>query len=260
MNLFPDGTPALVTAASSGLGYATALELAREGARVALCSRDLDRAQAAAQRIEAETGRTVLALQADVREAAACRDVVQKAAEALGGLGVLVCNAGGPPPGGFEKFDDDAWESAFQLTLMSTVRLTRAALPHLRQNGGRVLTIVSSSVRRPLPNLTLSNVFRPAVHGLMKSLSIELAPQVAVNCIAPGRVLTERIQELDEARAAREGRSWQEVRTQTEQEVPLGRLGDPAEFGRVAAFLCSSAASYVTGSTLLVDGGAVTNL
>ncbi|KQR01046.1 SDR family oxidoreductase [Deinococcus sp. Leaf326] len=260
MNLFPTPTSALVTAASSGLGFATAMELAREGASVALCSRDLARAQAAAQEITAATGAAVVALEADVRDAEACRRVVEEAAGALGGLNVLVCNAGGPAPGGFERFDDAAWTEAFELTLMSTVRLTRAALPHLRAGGGRILTIVSSSVKRPLPNLTLSNVLRPAVHGLMKSLSTELAPDIAVNCIAPGRVLTERIQELDEARASREGRTWEEVRAQTEREIPLGRLGDPAEFGRVAAFLCSPAASYITGSTVLVDGGAVTNL
>ena len=260
MKLFETPTPALVTAASSGLGFATALELAREGAAVALCSRDLTRAQEAAQEITAATGAPVLALEADVRDPAACTAVVEQAAEALGGLGILVCNAGGPAPGDFERFDDAAWAEAFDLTLMSTVRLTRAALPHLRAGGGRILTIVSSSVRRPLPNLTLSNALRPAVQGLMKSLSLELAPDIAVNCIAPGRVLTERIQELDEARAAREGRTWEQVRAQTEREIPLGRLGDPAEFGRVAAFLCSPVASYITGSTLLVDGGAVTNL
>lgn len=260
MNLGLEGAPAVVTAASGGLGYATALALAREGARVALCSRDLGRAQGAARRIEAETGRTVLAFEADVRSAQACRDVVEQTVQSLGGLQVLVCNAGGPPAGPFERFDDEAWLAAFELTVLSTVRLIRHAQPHLEASGGRVLTIVSSSVRRPLPNLTLSNALRPAVHGLMKSLSLELAPRIAVNCIAPGRVLTDRIQELDEARAAREGRTWQDVRTQTEQEVPLGRLGEPDEFGRVAAFLCSPAASYVTGSTVLVDGGAVTNL
>lgn len=260
MKLFSDPSPALVTAASSGLGFATALELAREGARVALCSRDLGRAQQAAEQITALTGAPVVALEADVRDPAACRAVVEQAAQALGGLKILVCNAGGPPPGGFDRLDDEAWSEAFELTLMSTVRLTRAALPHLQASQGRILTIVSSSVRRPLPNLTLSNALRPAVHGLMKSLSLELAPTVAMNCIAPGRILTERIQQLDEARAGREGRSWQEVRTQTEQEIPLGRLGEAAEFGRVAAFLCSPMASYVTGSTMLVDGGAVTNL
>lgn len=261
MDLGLSGTPALVTAASDGLGYATALELAREGARVALCSRSIERAQAAAARIEAETGHSVLALQADVAKAEDCIAVVARAAEALGGLRVLVLNAGGPPAGGFERFDDAAWLSAFQLTLMSAVRLTRAALTHLRAaGGGRVLAVMSSSVRRPLPNLTLSNVLRPAVLGLVKTLSVELAPDIAVNGIAPGRVLTSRIQELDEARAGREGRSVQEVRAQSEREIPLGRLGEPAEFGRVAAFLCSPAASYVSGSTVLVDGGAVTNL
>lgn len=262
MDLGLNGTPAIVTAASAGLGYATALELAREGARVALCSRDGGRARAAAERIEAETGNAVLAYAADVADAEALRAFVDRAASDLGGLRVLVCNAGGPPAGGFEALGEAQWAAGFELTLMSVVRSVRAALPHLRAaGGGRVLAIASSSVKRPIDNLTLSNVFRPAVQGLCKSLSVELAPDgVQVNVLAPGRVLTERIQVLDEAAAAKRGQTWQEVRARSEAEIPMKRLGTPDEFGRVAAFLCSPAASYMNGSTLLVDGGAVTSL
>ncbi|WP_216318526.1 SDR family oxidoreductase [Deinococcus aestuarii] len=262
MDLGLTDQPAIVTAASAGLGYATALALAREGARVALCSRDLERAGKAAERIEQETGTTVRAYAADVANADSLRGFIDRAAEDLGGLRVLVCNAGGPPPGGFTSLTEAHWEKAFQLTLMSVVRSVHAALPYFRAGGGgRVLAIVSSSVKRPLDNLTLSNAYRPAVQGLCKSLSIELAPNnVQVNCLAPGRILTERIQQLDEAAAARRGITWQEVRARSEGEIPMRRLGTPDEFGRVAAFLCSEAATYINGSTLLVDGGAVTSL
>lgn len=262
MNLGLHDQAAVVTAASAGLGYATALALAREGARVALCSRDLSRARDAAARIAAETGAFVQGYAADVADAEQLRGFIGQAAADLGGLRVLVCNAGGPPAGSFESLSETQWERAYHLTLMSVVRSVQAALPHLRANGGgRVLALVSSSVKRPLDNLTLSNAYRPAVQGLCKSLSIELAPDhVQVNCLAPGRILTERIQQLDEAAAAKRGTTWQDVRARSEQDVPMKRLGTPDEFGRVAAFLCSQAATYVNGSTLLVDGGAVTTL
>ncbi|ASN82395.1 SDR family oxidoreductase [Deinococcus ficus] len=261
MDLTLHDQPAVVTAASAGLGYATALALAQEGARVALCSRDGQRARSAADRIEQATGRPVHAYEADVADGDALRRFIDQAAQDLGGLKVLVCNAGGPPAGSFTTLSESDWMTAFQLTLMSVVRSVDAALPHFRQGGGgRVLSIVSSSVKRPLENLTLSNAYRPAVQGLCKSLSIELATDnVQVNCLAPGRILTERIQVLDEAAARRRGTTWQAVRERSEQEIPMRRLGTPEEFGRVAAFLCSGAATYVNGSTWLVDGGAVTS-
>jgi len=174
----------------------------------------------------------------------------------------LVCNAGGPSPGSFESLDEEAWDSAYALTLQSVVRSVRYALPHLRAaGGGRILAIASSSVKRPLPNLLLSNVFRPAVQGLCKSLSIELAgDNIQVNCLAPGRIETERVNQLDRALAERRGSSFEAVREQALQAIPMGRLGQPEEFGRVAAFLCSEAALYISGSTVLVDGGAVRSL
>ncbi|WP_019587665.1 SDR family oxidoreductase [Deinococcus apachensis] len=262
MDLALGDQPAIVTAASAGLGYATALALAREGARVALCSRDLHRARDAAARIEQETGTPVLAYAADVADAEELRGFIDRASGDLGDLRILVCNAGGPPAGSFTSLTEADWATAYQLTLMSVVRSVQAALPHLRRSGGgRILSIVSSSVKRPLDNLTLSNAYRPAVQGLCKSLSVELAPDnIQVNCLAPGRILTERIQVLDEAAARKRGTTWQEVRARSEGEIPMRRLGTPDEFGRVAAFLCSGAASYVSGSTLLVDGGAVTSL
>lgn len=251
---------AIVLAASAGLGFATAKALAAEGARVAICSRDQGRAGAAAERIRGEfPDAEVHAFAADVSDAASLGAFFDTATRALGGLDILVCNAGGPPAGGFVDLGEAQWERGFNLTLMSVVRSVGFALPHLRDaGGGRILTIVSSSVKRPLPNLLLSNVYRPAVQGLCKSLSLELASDdIQVNCLAPGRIATERLEELDRARAAKLGKSFEEVRAASVSQIPMGRFGEPAEFGRVAAFLCSPAASYINGSTILVDGGSV---
>lgn len=251
---------AIVLAASSGLGFATASALAAEGARIALCSRDQRRADDAASRIRTATpGAEVHAFAADVSDAASLESFFSSATTALGGLDILVCNAGGPPGGGFTNLSEAQWQAAYSLTLMSVVRSVQLALPRLRESGGgRILTIVSSSVKRPIPNLLLSNVYRPAVQGLCKSLSLELAgDNIQVNCLAPGRIATERIAELDRDRAARQGTTFEEVRAESIAQIPLRRIGDPEEFGRVAAFLCSPAASYITGSTIFVDGGSV---
>lgn len=258
MNLELSGKRALVLAGSSGLGKAVALELAREGAHVALCSRSQDRADEAARDIRDETGTTVHAFEADVAVAADLERLVASATEALGGLDVLVCNAGGPPPGNFGTLDDDAWRRGFELTLMSVVRSVRLAKPFLADGGGSVLVLGSSSVKQPLPNLLISNVYRPGIQGLVKHLSDELAADgIRVNMLSPGRIHTDRIDQLDAANAERTGSSVKEVREKSVAQIPLGRLGTPEEFARVAAFLVSSAASYMTGSSVLVDGGAV---
>lgn len=262
MNLGLEGKLALVTAASAGLGFATARALAEEGAKVAICSREEQRARSAAQRIGDETGATVLAYEADVSDRASLERLFAAATSELGGLDILVSNAGGPPPGGFDKLGEAEWDWAYSLTLQSVVRSVRLALPAMRQRGsGAILALASSSVKQPIPNLLLSNVFRPAVQGLCKSLAEELASDgIRVNCLSPGRIETERIQQLDRARAEREGRSPEEIRADTLKTIPLGRLGEPHEFGRVAAFLCSEAASYMTGGSVLVDGGLVRSL
>ncbi len=262
MDLQLKGKTALVTAASAGLGYATAAALSAEGARVAICSRDLSRAQDAAKQIQAQTGNEVLAFAADVASEADLTRLFAEVGEALGQLDILVCNAGGPPAGNFSALSEAQWATGFQLTLMSVVRSVRLAHPLMKQaGGGRILTILSSSVKKPIDNLTLSNTFRPAVQGLCKSLSLELAADnIQVNGLAPGRIETGRINQLDDAMAAKQGKSRAEVRAASEAQIPMKRLGQPEEFGRVAAFLCSPAAEYVNGSVLLVDGGAMTSL
>ncbi|HLU83410.1 MAG TPA: SDR family oxidoreductase, partial [Trueperaceae bacterium] len=259
MDLGLTGKRALVLAGSAGLGFAVARQLSLEGARVTLCSRDLNRARSAAAEIAAETGGTVAGEMADVADASSLERLFASTVATMGGLDVLVCNAGGPPPGGFKSLAEESWDHAYQLTLMSVVRSVRLALPHFTETGGgSVLVLGSSSVKQPIPNLLLSNVFRPAIHGLVKHLTEELAPAgVRVNMLSPGRVLTGRIEQLDAAQAKREDRSVEEVRADSVGRIPLGRLGTPEEFGKVAAFMVSDAASYLTGSSLLVDGGMV---
>jgi 3-oxoacyl-[acyl-carrier protein] reductase len=257
MNLGLEGKRALVLAASSGLGFACAEALALEGAQVAICGREQTKVEHAAKTISGI--KPVMAYEADVSQDASLKSLFEKVVKDLGGLDILICNAGGPPPGGFSALDESKWDLAYQLTLQSVVRSVRYALPHLKQSGGgSILVIGSSSMKQPIPNLLLSNVFRPAIQGLCKTLSAELAPdQIRVNCIAPGRVETERINQLDEAAAQKQNLSLEEVKKRSLESIPMGRLGQPKEFGKVAAFLCSEAASYMTGSTLYVDGGSV---
>lgn len=258
MNVGLAGKRALVLASSSGLGFASANALATEGATVAVCSREQGRASEAADKIRSATAAEVFAYEVNVADAESLSTLFANALKDLGGLDILICNAGGPPPGGFSALDEDKWDLAYQLTLQSVVRSVRHALPHLKENGGAILVIGSSSMKQPIPNLMLSNVFRPAIQGLCKTLASELAPDgIRVNCISPGRVATERIAQLDEANAKKNNLSLEEVKQRSLATIPMGRLGDPAEFGKVAAFLCSDAASYMTGSTLYVDGGSV---
>lgn len=258
MDLGLAGKRALVLASSAGLGFAVAQELASEGALVTVSSRDEERAKTAASAIGQQTGTEVAHVPADVSDAASLERLFAAVAEG-GGLDVLVCNAGGPPAGGFLAASDDAWERAFHLTLMSVVRSVRLALPLFEEAGsGSVVVLGSSSVKQPIPNLVLSNVFRPGLQGLVKHLSEELAGKgVRVNMVSPGRIKTERIEQLDAAQAQREGRSVEQVRADSVSRIPLGRIGTPEEFGKVVAFVASPAASYLTGSSVLVDGGMV---
>lgn len=259
MDLGLNGKRALVLAASSGLGRACATELAREGARVALCSREEERARAAAREIAEETGGEVHGFACDVAERRELTRLFEGAVGALGGLDVLITNAGGPPPGQLRDLDEHSWDRAYRMILQSVVHSVRFALPHMESaGGGSVLAIASSSVVQPIPNLLLSNVFRPAVRALCKHLAEELAPQgVRVNVLSPGRIRTPRVDRLDARRAERTGTTVEQVRAESVSRVPMGRLGRPEEFGRAAAFVSSPAASYLNGVHLLVDGGLV---
>jgi len=251
MDLGLEGARALVGGGSGGLGGAIAGALRDEGVRVGLIGRPGEKLDAAAKALGA------LAVPADLATADGPARAIDEAVAAFGGLDLLVVNSGGPPPGLFEELDEEAWGKAIDGTLWSAIRLLRAALPHLRE--GRdpaVLVNLSSSAREPIPGLTTSNLLRPGLAGLIKSLTAEIAP-VRINGLAPGRIATDRIAQIDTARAAQTGLSREEIERQTIARIPLGRYGDPMELGRVAAFLLSPAASYVTGAIVPIDGGMI---
>jgi len=250
---------AFVAGSSRGLGFATALTLAREGCRVAINSRDEERVKAAAEAIFNETGTQVYAIAGDVSEASTADNLIQSAVESLGGLDILITNAGGPPSGSFEIFDEETWQKAIDTSFMSHVRLIRAALPHLRMSDSpSVLTMTSYTVKQPLPNLVLSNSIRAATVGLTKSLALELGKEnIRFNSILPGWTKTERIEDLMAFRAKNNNTTIEEETSKQTAEIPLGRIGTPQEFANAAVFLVSPAASYVHGVMLAVDGGII---
>jgi len=250
MDLGLSGRRALVTAASKGLGRACAETLADEGARVFISSRDPKAIQMTAHEI-----RAVGSFAADMSREGDPEKLVETAARTLDGLDILVANAGGPPPGTFQSTPIAAWEAGFQLTLMSAVRLVKAALPQLKQSDhGRIVFITSISVRQPIPNIVISNALRAGVTGLAKTLARELAPDsITVNCLAPDAILTDRLREIARSR----GVDPEEQIKQAAEAAPMKRLGEPIEFAAACAFLCSSQAAYITGQTLGVDGGSL---
>jgi len=254
MDLGLRGRVAFVAASSKGMGRATALEFAAEGADVGMCARGTEALEAAAAAVR-QRGVRAVASTADLSLESETSAAVERAVSELGRLDALVVNAGGPPPGGFEDLDDAGWNNAFGLTFMSAVHLIRAALPALRRSdAASILFISSSSVREPLPGLALSNGIRPGVAGLAKTLSQELAPGIRVNTLLPGRIRTDRQIELATSRGITDLDSFfKGVATG----VPLERVAEPEEFARVAVFLSSPAASYVTGTMLAVDGGLI---
>ena len=203
---------------------------------------------------------SIVAVTADLSDADGPAAAVKAAVDRLGGLDGLVVNTGGPPGGSFSTVDEAAWERAIAGTLQSTIRLIREALPHLRDGTDpSIVVILSSSVREPIPALITSNVLRPGLVGLIKSLVTEIAP-IRINGVAPGRFDTDRVRSLDAARAADSGSTIEDVQAQTRARIPLGRYGDPDELGRVVAFLLSPAASYLDGVILPVDGGMIRSL
>jgi 3-oxoacyl-[acyl-carrier protein] reductase len=262
MDLRLTGKSALVCAASKGLGKASAMALAAEGANVVICARDRAVLDAALEDIRRATGARAIAVAADLSKADDIQHVVEETERAFGGPDILVTNTGGPKSAPFEALSDDDWTSAVESMLLSVVRLVRGAIPRMRaRGGGRIINVTSISVKQPIEGLVLSNAVRAAVTGLSKTLASELAQDnILVNCVAPGYTATDRVVELSHAAAAREGISAEAVHKRTEAKIPMGRLATPEEFGAVVAFLASAPASYVTGVTLQVDGGFVKGL
>jgi 3-oxoacyl-[acyl-carrier protein] reductase len=250
---------AMVAGASRGLGFAVARALAREGVLVSLSSRSPEAAQAAGDRIKQETGQDVLTAAVDVRS----RDAIEKwhwdTLQRFGGVDLLYPNSGGPPPGPALQFDDAAWQGAFELLLLSAVRMIRLAAPSMTERGGGAIVLpTSSAVKEPIPNLALSTVIRTSVSSLSKTLALELAPRkIRVNQLIPGRIHTDRVDEIDIDNAKRAGITQEEQRRKMVLTIPQGRYGDPGSFAAAAVFLFSDAASYITGASLQVDGGLI---
>jgi len=259
MDLHLKDKRAFVAGSSRGLGFSTALTLAREGCKVAVNSREQEKATAAADKITSETGIQAYGFAGDVSEPSAADALITSAVDALGGLDILITNAGGPPSGSFEIFDDATWQKAVDTSFLSHVRLIRAALPHLRKSSSpSVLTMTSYTVKQPIPNLVLSNSIRAATVGLTKSLAMELGKEnIRFNSIMPGWTQTERVIELMEFRAKTNNTTVEEETAKQTAEIPLSRMGQPQEFANAAVFLVSPAASFIHGVMLAVDGGII---
>ncbi len=262
MDLGLKGKVALVAAASKGLGRAVAEELSAEGASLVLCARNAETLNFVGEQIAKTSNVTVLPVVADVSIAEDVAGLVQAGIEKFGRIDILVTNAGGPPAGQFESLSRETWEAATRLTLNSVLELTRAVLPGMKaRHWGRILNITSITVKQPVDNLMLSNSLRAAVTGFARTLANEVATDgITVNNILPGYTRTERVEELAKAAANREGISAAEANARWEAEIPMKRLGEPREFAALAAFLVSERASYITGTSIPVDGGWIRSL
>lgn len=251
------GKVAAVAAGSAGLGFGSAYNLAQEGCKIGICGRRPEKLADAAAQIRNETGAEVETFTIDLSAPGAPSEFVDSVAAHFGQLDILVANAGGPPSGRFENMTDEQWEAAVQLNLLGTVRMFSAALPHVRQSDqGRLVAITSLSAKQPIENLVLSNATRSGVHGLVKTLSKEVALDgVTVNAVCPGVIRTDRITQLAQQTADQQGITLEEAYEKRGSTIPMGRLGDPMEFGAAVAFLCSKQAAYITGSAIAVDGG-----
>jgi 3-oxoacyl-[acyl-carrier protein] reductase len=259
MDLKLKGKTAFVAGSSRGLGYAVARGLLMEGCKVAINARNPASLEAAANKLREETGGEVVPLEGDVADPAVPAKLINSTVNTLGSLDLLVTNAGGPPAGQFESIEDETWQKAIELSLMSHVRLIRAALSYLKASEiGSVLTVTSYSVKQPIPNLVLSNSIRAATVGLTKTLALEVGNAgIRFNSILPGWTDTERVFELMSARANQNGTSVEAEIARQMKESPIGRMATPEEFANAAVFLLSPAAAYITGVMLSVDGGMV---
>ncbi|MFD2673076.1 SDR family oxidoreductase [Marinicrinis sediminis] len=258
MDMQLKGKNILVTASSRGIGKAIAEQLAKEGANLILCSRSEEQLLELASSLQTQYGIEAVGRKVDLSSRTSIDELIAWLHTSCPTLDGLVCNTGGPPKGNLMTLDEQDWADAFQLQLMSIVRLIKGCLPLLAVNGGNILTIASSSVKQPIPGLLLSNTFRTAVAGFMKSIASECAEQrVLVNTLCPGRIATDRIAELDHSLAAETSQSIEVIQAQFERAIPLGRYGQPQELAAFAAFLLSPLNSYMTGSAFLFDGGMV---
>ncbi|PLC65765.1 short-chain dehydrogenase [Thermoproteus sp. CP80] len=253
------GKTAVVTAASRGIGKGIARVLAQEGANLIIASRDLERLSRTASEIRSEFGVEAIPVQADLTKRADVAKIAETAAKSFGGVDILVYNTGPPKPGAFMELTEEDWDYAVRLLLMSAVWLTRDVLPYMiERRQGRIIYITSLTLKRPLPNLTLSNVIRLSIAGLVKTLAYQLAQYgILVNGILQGYVETERVLEVARDRASREGKPLEDVLKAMAGEIPLGRMAKPEEVGELVAFLASERASYITGSLIGIDGGYV---
>lgn len=258
MDLRLTGKIALVAASSKGLGKAIATQLAAEGCHVMLTSRSSEQLERTKHELLPDAKGRVECYPCDLTKIDDIQALIAATRKRLGSIDILINNAGGPPGGGFEQQDDAAWQAAFELNLLSYVRMIREVLPDLKKSGGRIINVTSSSIKQPIPGLILSNAFRMGILGLAKSLADELAPyNILVNTVAPGRIATDRTAYLDQLKADKQGISKEQIEALARKNIPLQRYGDPEEFAKVVCFLASGASSYVTGSTLMVDGGMV---
>jgi 3-oxoacyl-[acyl-carrier protein] reductase len=262
MNLGIRDKVALVTASSRGLGKAIAFELAREGARLAICARGKDRLLKTQEEIQNHTSSKVISHVADVTDRSQVRALVSHVVKEFGSLAILVCNAGGPPSGMVGDFDVDDYSKALELNLLSTVNLCYEALPYMKkQNWGRIVNLTSVSAKQPIDNLILSNTARSGVLGFSKSLSNQVAAYgITVNSICPGYTRTERVEALAKSFEEKGKGTAQDFYRGIERAIPAGRLGRPEEVASAVAYLCSETAGYITGVALQVDGGYIKSI
>lgn len=252
---------ALVIASSQGLGKAIAKKLVEEGANVMLTARNEEKLKEVHKELAALQKGKVSYIKADITSYEEIKKVIQYTVEQFGTIDLLLNNAGGPKAGSFDQITDEDWQHAFELNLLSYIRIIREVLPYMKERGGRILNIASSSVKEPIPGLILSNTFRLGIVGLTKTLAQELATHnILINTIAPGRIATDRVAHLDQINAEKHGISFEQMVEKNESQIPLGRYGKPEEFANYAVFLLSKLNTYVTGQTLLVDGGLVKSI